>query len=80
VTRMVSESLDRTLPLHQRLGIRMHLMMCRYCNRYRKQLLLLRQIFRSESLSDEPSAPPPVALSQDARERMKQALRTATGK
>lgn len=46
VTRLVSESLDRKLPLHQRMGIRIHLFMCKFCARYSKQLKLLRGVMR----------------------------------
>ena len=43
VTRMVSESLDRKLPLYQRIGVRIHLLMCKFCSRFKKQLLFLRE-------------------------------------
>lgn len=46
VTRLVSESLDRRLPFYQRMGIRMHLSMCKFCSRYSKQLRLLREVMR----------------------------------
>lgn len=46
VTRMVSESLDRKLPLYQRIGVRMHLLMCKFCSRFKKQLLFLRETIR----------------------------------
>ncbi len=46
VTRMVSESLDRKLPLYQRIGVRIHLLMCKFCSRFKKQLLFLREAIR----------------------------------
>ncbi len=46
ISRMVSDSLDRKLPFHQRVGIRIHLLMCRYCARNRRQQLLLRKVLR----------------------------------
>lgn len=46
VTRMVSESLDRKLPLYQRIGVRIHLLMCKFCSRFKKQLLFLRETIR----------------------------------
>ena len=42
VSVLVSESLDRKLAFRQRLAVRMHLLMCRFCSRYRKQLLFLK--------------------------------------
>ncbi|MFP4348271.1 MAG: zf-HC2 domain-containing protein [Thermodesulfobacteriota bacterium] len=74
VTRMVSESMDRDLPLIQRMKMRMHLVMCKYCSRFEKQLALLRKA--GQSLATHRTGPDasPV-LPQDARDRIKQALR-----
>ena len=74
VSRKFSESLDRKLPLHERMLIRMHQLMCRYCARFRRHLLLLRELGRSEKivgLSEDFSA----GLSQQARERIKASLK-----
>ena len=57
VTRMVSESLDRKLPFHQRMGIRVHLFMCKFCSRYRKQLLILREVMRLQEKYIEDTKP-----------------------
>jgi predicted anti-sigma-YlaC factor YlaD len=74
VTRMVSESMDRDLPLVHRVKMRMHLAMCKYCSRFEKQLALLRKA--GQSLATHRTGPDdsPV-LPQDARDRIKQALR-----
>ncbi|MBU0677809.1 MAG: zf-HC2 domain-containing protein [Verrucomicrobia bacterium] len=42
VSHLVSESLDRQLPLGKRLGIRIHLLLCGMCATYQKQMILLR--------------------------------------
>ena len=55
VTYLVSESLDRKLSLYQRMGMRIHLMMCKFCSRYQEQLLLLRKTARLYSESSEDS-------------------------
>ncbi len=74
VTRMVSDSMDRDLPLIQRMRMRMHLLMCKYCSRFEKQLALLRKASRSLATHrPDPNASP--VLPQDARDRIKQALR-----
>lgn len=73
VTRMVSESLDRSVPLFQRMGIRIHLMMCKFCTRYRKQLLILREAIRLKSIHDE-EIETPISLPSEARERIKRLL------
>ncbi len=73
VTRMVSESLDRKLPLHQRMGIRIHLLMCKVCSRYRKQLLILREVMRLQEKYVEDTKPSPT-LRPEARERIRRFL------
>lgn len=73
VTYLVSESLDRKLVLHQRMGMRIHLMMCKFCSRYKDQLLFLRKTARlySES-SEEPD--PSIQLSSDVGKRIKESM------
>ena len=76
VSQKVSQSLDVTLPLHHRLAVRMHLMMCRYCARFRRQLIMLRIIGRQ--MDDKPSTDITTAtLSNETKERIKKALRAA---
>jgi hypothetical protein len=74
VTRLVSESLDRELSLRQRVSTKMHLMMCRLCSRYNKQLVGLREAFRLHAMREEDPGIYPASLSSKARERIKQAL------
>ena len=76
VTRMVSESLDRKLPFYQRMGIRMHLLMCKLCSRYRRQLLLLRETIRLEAASSE-DIESAIVLPPGARERIKRSIQNA---
>ena len=73
VSKRVSESMDRSLPLHHRFLIKMHLMMCKYCFRFRNQLLILRDACRLENLHGE-DLEDTHALSQDARDRLKLSL------
>ncbi len=77
VSQRVSLSLDASLPLHQRLAVRMHLMMCRYCAWFRRQLIMLRKA--SRLMDDEPSTDETTpTLSNETRERIKKALRAAS--
>jgi hypothetical protein len=71
---MVSESLDRELPLHQRVGIRIHLLMCRFCSRYRDQLLLLREAMRLQAIQIE-EMDSSITLPEEAKYRMKEVLK-----
>jgi predicted anti-sigma-YlaC factor YlaD len=46
-SRLVSESLDRSLDLRERLSLKMHLMMCSGCTQFNRQMAHLRAITRS---------------------------------
>lgn len=77
VTSLVSQSLDQKLALRQRMAVRFHLMMCKLCSRYRKQLLFIRDIAGNFSGEDENIWDSvPIALSQEARERIRHMLAT----
>ena len=71
ITGMISESMDRKLPLYQRMGIRFHLMMCALCRRYQQQLLFIRSVFRPNSGTDDMDCQ---SLPADARERIEKKL------
>src|SRR5204862_6034736 len=72
--RLQSEALDRKLPLRQRFGLRVHLLLCKWCRRYGKQITFLRNAAREHP--DEMAEPVPQKLSAEARERIKQRLHT----
>jgi len=75
VTRLISDSMDRSLPLGKRIGVRLHLMICRFCARYERQLLLIRDtVRRIADPPDPPAALPLEALSPEARERILRSL------
>jgi len=77
VTRLISDSMDRSLPLGKRIGVRLHLMICRFCVRYERQLQLIRDtVRRITDPPDPPAALPLDALSSEARERI---LRSISG-
>ena len=73
VSQKISESMDRTLPLHHRMFIRIHILMCKYCLRFRRQLLMLRETARKIDLSPE-AVDSALGLSQEAQDRMKKAI------
>lgn len=76
VSQRISESMDRGLPLHHRMFIRIHIMMCKYCYRFRKQLFFIRELGRfSQSLGEAAGSAP--TLSDEAREKIKNSLKAA---
>jgi hypothetical protein len=74
VSEKLSISMDESPPVHYRIMLTLHLLMCRYCNRFRKQLLVMRNAARLEKLpEDEPGQPG--SLSEATRERLKKAVK-----
>jgi hypothetical protein len=73
VTQLLSEALDRNLPLYQRMGMRIHLMMCKFCSRYKEQLLFLRKTAHlySESCEDSNLS---IQLSPEVGKRIKESM------
>jgi hypothetical protein len=70
--RAQSEALDHPLPMSKRLGLWLHLLICKWCRRYGKQIGFLRgaaQEHQEQFIEAEPQK-----LSYEARERIKQRL------
>lgn len=75
VTRLISESMDYQLPFVQRIAVRMHLLMCKFCSRYRRHMVLIREAICHYLEEIEPLEPfPSISLSPGAREKIKRAL------
>ncbi len=73
-SRLVSEGLDHNLPWAQRLSLRLHLMMCRGCSRFRRQIEGLDRFVRRHPDLPE-RIEPEATLPAEARERIKAAAR-----
>jgi hypothetical protein len=73
VSKKVSLSMDASLPIHHRMMITVHLMMCKYCNRFRKQLMILKKAIHLEKLPEDDTTRLE-SLSEAARERIKRAV------
>jgi len=78
VVRVLSDAMERPIPLHRRIGVWLHFLICTWCLRYHKQIGLIRTVLRS----DEPGAAGADAeagsaarLSDQARERLKRLTR-----
>lgn len=73
---ILSESLDGKLSLYKRIIVTMHLVTCPSCVRYLKQIKFLREASHKcgEVVT---SKEPDVKLSDAARERLKNALKSA---
>src|SRR5277367_3064034 len=71
-TRLQSAALDRRLTLLERFGLRCHLVLCKWCCRYGRQVKFLRSVAREHAQVDQPL--PQLVLSCEARERIKRIL------
>jgi len=75
VTKLLSESMDHSLPLGKRIGVRVHLLMCKFCSRYERQLLLIRETVRRLVATEEkPVEPTGETLSEEAKEQFRKSL------
>jgi hypothetical protein len=65
--------MDKELSLIMRIKLRVHYLMCSFCERYTKQLKYISQVSREfpEKIGEVSEA----SLPTDAKERMKEALR-----
>ena len=77
VTRLLSESMDRSLPVGKRVGVRLHLLICGFCARYERQLLLIRETVRRLAVIDDACGSlAGESLSEEAKERIRISLAT----
>ncbi len=75
MARLLSDSMDRSLPLHVRIRMYLHLRICGLCTQYKRQLQLIRDLFKTapDDLIDsrQPAKP---CLSVEARTRIQRAI------
>jgi hypothetical protein len=67
--------MDRPLSRSERVALRIHLVLCTACRRYRRQLSVIRSAVSGlAEYLDEAAQSPGKSLSDDARERIRAAL------
>jgi hypothetical protein len=69
----LSQGMDEDLSLGTRIKVRIHYLMCSFCERYAEQLKYMRTVAREfpEKIGEASDA----TIPADAKERMKAALR-----
>jgi hypothetical protein len=73
--QLLSDSLDRKLPLRQWIALRIHLLMCKMCPRFQRQILFLKETLNRYRLEEEGDRLwASASLSPDARERIRRTL------
>ncbi|HKS29806.1 MAG TPA: hypothetical protein VJS44_18430 [Pyrinomonadaceae bacterium] len=76
---IISQALEREWTLRERVVMRLHFLYCDFCERYLKQLRFMREAARTgaDKIYEAPSPVTP-ALSTEARNRLKSALRSGS--
>jgi len=70
ISHLASQAMDEALPWRKRLELRLHLSMCSWCRSSIKQLELMRQISRRQTLSSARET----GLSPEAKQRIAASL------
>lgn len=78
ILRLASQSLEQPLSFRTRLKMRLHFLICVWCERYVKQLKFLHQA--GSHLDHQDETLPGHGLSAEARARIVQNLKTANNK
>ena len=69
VTELVSQKMDTSLPWYQRLEIRLHLLMCKTCHLYAKQIGFIQK-----AISDLEAQTQIIKLSEQSKKRIQDKL------
>ncbi len=77
VAELSSNSLDEILPFKKRLGLKLHIIMCKFCRRNNEQLYLIRELIRKKlSSSENGSTEVNRRLSEESRQRIASLLKS----
>jgi hypothetical protein len=75
VADLIARGMDTDLPSSERFAVRLHLLYCRFCRRFKRQLTWLRTMFHEAGRRAEADDfAPPLELSEQARERIRSTL------
>ena len=76
VAELSSNSLDETLTLKKRVGLKLHIMMCKFCRRNNEQLYLIRKLIGKKLKSSDTSEKEADShLSEESRQRISSLLK-----
>jgi len=74
---VMSESLERELGLVEQTKLRLHLLVCAWCERYLKQIKLLREAVGQREFTSAGDNPNHLKLTDEARQRISESLRNS---
>lgn len=80
IAQKISLSIDQKISLLERIQIRIHILTCKFCERYRDQLLGLQKMIAKYSgdIINDPEITQ-ACLSNEANQRIKQTLEAQSG-
>lgn len=78
VTHLASDSMDRPLGIFDRVRMKLHLLVCKWCARYYQQIRAMHEAFRRHGTSVS-ELEQGVNLSAQAKDRIKQSLHQPPG-
>ncbi|MBD3223877.1 MAG: hypothetical protein GF313_04060 [Caldithrix sp.] len=80
ISEKVSQSMDRKLSPKEWIQVKIHLMQCHLCNRYREQLLAMQKVLRQYgAMVEENSGLADLRMDEQAKERIKDRLHKVSG-
>jgi len=74
---LMSDSLDRRLLLSERIALLGHLLACRLCRKFRRQLKTMHASIQQHATSQPPLPHSPARLSSSSRDRIEEAIARA---
>ncbi len=77
VSRLVSESMETKLSLRKRIGLWIHLSMCRLCKGFARQLRVIQAAAKQHGESETDTRLADATLPDKARERIRRAMHNA---
>jgi hypothetical protein len=69
----ISQSMERSLTLRERINLKLHLWICAWCQWYMEHLHLIREAARARA-DEPPDLMSGTKLSQEARERIRHSI------
>lgn len=72
---LATKAMDGKLTFRERVGLRLHIMMCGLCRRYVRDTKRLREAIRNAGPLVSPMMPESFRLSERSRERIRQMLK-----
>jgi hypothetical protein len=79
ISHTSSVSLDRPLSLRERMELTTHLLICSFCRRYHRQLIVIQKLASGITLDDQSGQSMTPGLNEEARERIRRAIDPSTG-